>query len=114
MVYAVVSDQPTCPAAASHVAASSIHPHPLSAHVPEVTTANAVVCGPAIVLHELLEASQNSPVVALEQSVVPHAQFARLIAMPFVLVQGSGLEHVLLTDEHTNPRPGGVGWQAAD
>ena len=37
VVYAVVSDQPTCPAAASHVAASSIHPYPLSAHVPEVT-----------------------------------------------------------------------------
>ena len=34
---AVVSDQPTCPAAASHVASSSIHPYPLSAHVPEVT-----------------------------------------------------------------------------
>ena len=37
MVLAVVSDQPTCPAAASHVAASAIHPYPLSAHVPEVT-----------------------------------------------------------------------------
>ena len=34
---AVVSDQPTCPAAASHVAASAIHPYPLSAHVPAVT-----------------------------------------------------------------------------
>ena len=34
---AVVSDQPTCPAAASHIAASSIHPYPWSAHVPEVT-----------------------------------------------------------------------------
>ena len=34
---APVSDQPTCPAAASHVAASSIHPYPLSAHVPAVT-----------------------------------------------------------------------------
>jgi len=38
LVFAVVSDQPTCPAAASHVAASAIHPYPLSAHVPEVTT----------------------------------------------------------------------------
>ena len=37
MVYTVVSDQPTCPAAAPHVAASSIHPYPWSAHVPEVT-----------------------------------------------------------------------------
>ena len=36
-VFAIVSDQPTCPAAAPHVAASSIHPYPLSAHVPEVT-----------------------------------------------------------------------------
>ena len=36
-VDAVVSDQPTCPAAASHVAASAIHPYPLSEHVPEVT-----------------------------------------------------------------------------
>ena len=40
-VYAVVSDQPACSAAASHVAASSIHPYPLSAHVPEVTTGYA-------------------------------------------------------------------------
>ena len=37
VVDAPVSDQPTCPAAASHVALSSIHPYPLSAHVPEVT-----------------------------------------------------------------------------
>ena len=36
-VAAVVSDHPTCPAAAPHVAASSIHPYPWSAHVPEVT-----------------------------------------------------------------------------
>ena len=37
-VRAVVADQPTCSAAASHAAASAIHPYPLSAHVPEVTT----------------------------------------------------------------------------
>ena len=36
-VNAVLSDQPTCPAAASHVALSAIHPYPLSAHVPAVT-----------------------------------------------------------------------------
>ena len=42
--YAVVSDQPTCPAAASHVAWSSIHPYPWSTHVPEVTTGYTVVC----------------------------------------------------------------------
>ena len=35
-MYAAVSDQPTCPAAAWHVAWSSIHPYPLSVHVPEV------------------------------------------------------------------------------
>ena len=33
----MVSDQPTCPAAAPHVAASAIHPYPLSTQVPEVT-----------------------------------------------------------------------------
>ena len=32
-----MSYQPTCSAAASHAAASAIHPYPLSAHVPEVT-----------------------------------------------------------------------------
>ena len=38
LVPAVVSDQPTCPAAASHVAVSSIHPYPAwSVHFPEVT-----------------------------------------------------------------------------
>ena len=37
MVDAVVSDQPTCPAAASHVALSVIHPYPLSVHMPVVT-----------------------------------------------------------------------------
>ena len=42
-VLAVVSDQPTCPAAASHVALSAIHPYPLSAHVPEVTMGYTVV-----------------------------------------------------------------------
>ena len=35
--WAPVSDHPTCPAAAPHVAASSIHPYPLSVHEPEVT-----------------------------------------------------------------------------
>ena len=34
---AVVSDQPTCLAAALHVALFSIHPYPVSAQVPEVT-----------------------------------------------------------------------------
>ena len=57
-VFAVVSDQPTCPAAASHIVLSSIHPYPLSAHVPEVTMGYTVTWKPAIVLHELFEASQ--------------------------------------------------------
>ena len=43
-VFAIVSDQPACPAAASHVAWSSIHPYPWSTHVPEVTTGYTVVC----------------------------------------------------------------------
>ena len=46
-----------------------------------------VVCRPAIVLHELFEASQKSPVVASSQSVVPHAQFAGLVAVPSVVAQ---------------------------
>ena len=85
MALAVVSDQPSCcPAAASHVALSAIHPYPLSPHVPEVTMGYTVVCRPAIMLHELLAASQKSPVMAAAQSVVPHAQFAGLAAVPSV------------------------------
>ena len=43
LVAAVVSDQPTCSAAASHVALSWIHPYPWSAQVPEVTIGYTVV-----------------------------------------------------------------------
>ena len=43
VVDAVVSDHPTCPAAASHVAVSSIRTYPLSAHVPEVTMGYTVI-----------------------------------------------------------------------
>ncbi len=82
-----MSDQPTCPAAAPHVALSSIHPYPWSAHVPEVTMEYTVVCTLVSLLHELLEASQNSPVVAASQSAVPHAQFAELAAVPSVVAQ---------------------------
>ncbi len=82
-----MSDHPTCPATASHVALSSIHPYPWCAHVPEVTMGYTVVCRPAIVLHELLEASQNSPVVAASQSAVPQAQLAGLAAAPSVVAQ---------------------------
>ena len=98
MVLAVVSDQPTCPAAASHVTASSIHPYPVwSTHLPEVTTAYTIVCRPAIVLQELLEASQNSPVVAASQSIVPQAQLAPLAAVPSTVRQvGTGLQRPLL------------------
>ena len=46
-----------------------------------------VVCSPAIVLQELMEASQKSPVVAVSQSVVPHAQLAGLAAEPSTLAQ---------------------------
>ena len=79
-----MSDQPTCPAAASHVAASSIHPYPLPAHVPEVTIGYTVVCAPAILLQEFLEESQKSPEVE-SQSVVPQAQLKGLAAEPSVL-----------------------------
>ena len=46
-----------------------------------------LVCRPAILLHELLEASQKSPVVAASQSVVPHAQLAEWAAVPFLMAQ---------------------------
>ena len=83
LVYAVVSDQPTCPAAASHVAASSIQPNRLSAHVPEVMTAYTVVCRPAILLHELLEASQKDPVADVQAaSEAPQTQGAGLAVAP--------------------------------
>ena len=98
-----MSDQPTCPAAASHVALSAIHPYPLSAHVPEVTTAYTVVCWPAILLHELLEASQKSPVSTRSQTAVPHAQLAGLAAVPFVMVQTAIDVHKLNEGVHTSP-----------
>ena len=101
-MFAVVSDQPTCPAAAWHVALSSIHPYPLSVHLPEVTMVYQVVCRPAIVLHELLEASQKRPVVAVSQSVVPHAQFVGLAAVPSVVVQAAK-RHRLSSAKQTSP-----------
>ena len=54
------------------------------------------MCAPAILLHEFLEASQNSPVVAASQSVVPQAQLAPLAAVPSVVVQV-----LQLVDVHT-------------
>ena len=48
-----------------------------------------VVCRPAMLLHELLELSQKSPVVAASQSVVPHAQFAGLAAVPSVVAHNA-------------------------
>ena len=102
-VVAVVSDQPTCPAAASHVAASSIHPYPLSAHVPEVTMGYMVVCNPAIILQAFLAASQKSPVVAASQSVVPHAQLAGLATAPFVVAQATKELHELNEDVQKSP-----------
>ena len=71
---APVSDQPTCPAAAPHVAASAIHPNPLSAHLPEVTTAN-------LLLHRFSEASQKSPVADVQAPEAPQTQGAGLAVM---------------------------------
>ena len=100
-----MSDQPTRPAAASHVAASAIHPYPLSAHVPEVTTAYTVVCWPAILLHELMPASQKSPVSTGSQTAVPHSQLAGLAAVPSVVAQaGMGL-HLLSSLDVTQKKP---------
>jgi hypothetical protein len=98
---AVVSDHPTCPAAASHAAASSIHPYPFSAHVPDVTMGYTVVCRPAIYEHELLAESQKNPVVA-SQSVLPHAQFAGLAAVPSVVAQVVK-RHRLSLEEQKSP-----------
>ena len=101
-----MSDQPTCPAAASHVAASAIHPCPAwSVHFAEVTTAYTIVCRPASLLHELLELSQKSPVVAASQSVVPHAQFAGLAAVPSVVAQATNELHELNKDVQKSPVP---------
>ncbi len=49
-------------------------------------------------MHWFLEASQNSPVVAASQSVVPHAQFAGLAAVPSVVVQTGTVLHRYLFD----------------
>ena len=80
-------DQPICAAAALHSATSSIHLYSLSVQVPKVSMVYTFLCRPAILLHELFEASQKSPVVAASQSVVPHAQFAGLAAVPSVVAQ---------------------------
>ena len=61
LVSAVVSDHPTCPAAASHVALSAIHPYPLSAHVPEVTMGYTVcVCPRHTSITETNTAAQSA------------------------------------------------------
>ena len=99
-VRAVVSDQPICPAASSHIAAFSIHPYPLSAHVPEVTMGYTVVCRPGIVLHELLEASQNSPVVLASHVAVPHTQAPGLAAVPSVMAQGTKVQRLSLAKQN--------------
>ena len=86
MVVAVVSDHPTNPAAASHAAASSIRPYPLSVHVPEATMGYKVVCRPAILLQELLEESQKSPVVGVQASD-PQMQGTGLAVPPSTCAQ---------------------------
>ena len=98
-----MSDQPSCRAAASHAALSAIHTYPLSAHVPEVTMGYTAMCRPASMLHELLEASQKSPVVAVSQSAVPHAQLAGLAAEPSVVAQATKELHELNEDVQKSP-----------
>ena len=57
-----------------------------------------VICGPWILLHEFLEASQKIPVGVASQSVVPQAQFTGLATVPFLaahvgtLLQRSSLD----------------------
>ena len=63
------------------------------------------MCRPAIVLHELLEASQKSPAVLLSQSVVPHAQSAGLGAVPSVVAQAAKELHELNEDVQKSPVP---------
>ena len=99
--YAVVTDQPTCPAAASHVAWSSIRPYPLSAHVPEVTMGYTMKLL-LEVLHWLRGPLQKSPVVAASQSVVPHAQLFGLAAVPSVVAQ-TAKRHRLSSAKQTRP-----------
>ena len=82
LVPAVVSDQPICLAAASHVAASAIQPYPWSPHVPEVTMGYTVVCRPATLLHELFEASQKSPVAGVHAPAPPQKQGPGLAVAP--------------------------------
>ena len=61
------------------------------------------MCRPAIVLHELLEASQKLPVLA-SQTLVPHAQSAGLATEPFVVAQvGTALQRSLLDVSQKNP-----------
>ena len=61
-----------------------------------------VVCWPAILPHALLEASQTRPVLA-SQSVVPHAQFAGLAAVPSVLAQATKWWHRLSSATQKSP-----------
>ena len=64
-------------------------------HVPEVTRGYTVTCAPGSLLHVLLEASQKSPVVAV-QVAVPQAQFAVLFAVPSLMAHVGVALHVLL------------------
>ena len=63
----------------------------------------AVMCWPAIVLHELLDASQKSPVVAPSQSAVPHAQSVGFAAVPSVLGQAARVLHRLFEASQKSP-----------
>ena len=103
-MYASVSDQPTCPAAASHVAASAIHPYPAPVHVlAPVTMGYTVEAKPAIVLHALTFWVQKSPVVAAVQVRVPHTQLSALANDPSVTVHGANALHRLIARWQCGP-----------
>ena len=56
-------------------------------------------------LHEFLEASQKSPVVAASQSVVPHAQLSGLAAVPSVVAHNEYGLHRFNEDVQKSPVP---------
>ena len=68
-----MSDQPACPAAASHVALLVIHPYPLSAHVPEVTMGYTTKL--LEVLHELVDNGNTVAVIEHNLEVIKTADW---------------------------------------
>ena len=108
-VEADVSDQPSCPAAASHAALSAIHPYPLSAHVPEVTMGYTVVCAfdksYVLLPHRFSEAVQKNPVPD-QQSTEPHLQTPAFSEAPFPSEHAAAWLQVLEEDTQTSPVAG--------